>query len=448
MTSIDAASQVDECWSQLPTATQFPAQIFKLDSGLTVIHQQVPATPVVVVDVWVQAGATIEPENWGGMAHFLEHMIFKGTTKLAPGTFDWTIENQGGVTNAATSHDYAHYFIMTAAQTLESTLPPLAELLINAAIPDAEFGREREVVLEEIRQAWDDPDWQAYQTLVETAYENHPYGRPVLGTQAQLMARSPLEMRQFHRAYYQPENMTVVIVGGVEQQRALDLVHCHFSRFPGQLTRSESLVNGCYPTNSRSPTRRQVKPAIPAARRRVLDLPNLEQARLLMAWIGPGAEQLESAYGLELISILLAGGRTSRLVRDLREQQGLVQGVYSRFLLQRGSGLLTICAWLDPQHLESVEALICDQLTALRTTPISEPELARCQRLLSNDFAFSTEAPSQLAGLYGYYSTIAQADVAVTYPEMIQKFTAEDLRRLACQYLAPDRYAVTVLKPG
>lgn len=442
MISTDAASQVDR-WFKLPTAVEFPASIFKLDSGLTVIHQEISATPVVVLDVWVRAGATTEPENWAGMAHFLEHMIFKGTTKLAPGAFDWVIEKQGGLTNAATSHDYAHYFITTAAQTLESTLPLLAELLINAAIPDAEFGREREVVLEEIRQACDNPDWQAYQTLVETAYQNHPYGRPILGTPAQLMQRSPLEMRCFHRTYYQPDNMTVVIVGGVKQQRALDLVHHHFNCFPVHSTASGddcSIVVEAQPSVD--------QPSVPAVRRRVLDLPRLEQARLMMAWVGPGAEQLERAYGLELLSVLLAQGRTSRLVRDLREQRGLVQGISSSFSLQRQSGLFMICAWLDPLHLEWVEMLICNHLRALTTTAISEPELARCKRLLGNDYAFSTESPSQLAGLYGYYSTIAQADVAATYLETIQRFTPEELQDLACRYLAPDRYAVTILKPA
>lgn len=398
------------------------------------IHQHIAATPVVVVDVWVKAGAIAEPEDWCGMAHFLEHMIFKGTNRLAPGVFDQVIENTGGVTNAATSHDYAHFFITTAAQYLEETLPALAELLLNASIPEEEFVRERDVVLEEIRSCYDSPDWLAFQTLTESIYQRHPYGRPILGTEAHLMQRSPAQMRGFHQHHYQPENMTVVIVGGVAKEPALELVNKSFQHFGPQVD--------CPVEEA------EAEPPLTEIRRQELYLPRLEQARLLMGWIGPGVDQLRDAYGLDLLSVLLAEGRSSRLVRDLREEQGLVQGISSGFSLQRDSSLFTISAWLKAEHLERVEALIRDRLSELATNSVSEAELARCQRRLCNDYAFSTEAPSQLAGLYGYYNTIATPEVAVTYPEQIQRFKVSDLQQLAQQYLSPHNYAVTVLQPS
>lgn len=419
--------------SQLLTAPVFPSAVFRLDSGLTVIHQYLPNTPVVVADVWVRAGAVQEPEEQSGMAHFLEHMIFKGTEAIAPGTFDREIENRGGMTNAATSHDYAHYFLTIAAPYLKDTLPQLAELLLNAAIPEDEFVRERDVVLEEIRQAYDDPDWTGCQALSESVYQHHPYGRPVLGTELQLMQQSPKAMRRFHRAHYQPENMTVVIVGGIAQEPALELVNLSFQQFPKR---------------SDCPQLKAVEEALlTEIHRRELYLPRLGQARLLMAWTGPGVEQLRSSYGMELLSVLLAEGRSSRLVRELREAQQLVQAISSNFSLQRHSSLFTISAWLEPQQLEQVETLICAHIDKLQNTLISQEELARCKRLLCNDYAFSTETPNQLAGLYGYYSTIANAQLATIYPEQIQSFQAEDLQFIAQQYLCPKQYAVTVLKP-
>jgi zinc protease len=420
--------------SQTLISSKFPADILKLENGLTVIHQQIPATPVVVVDVWVKAGAIAEPEEWCGMAHFLEHMIFKGTERLAPGVFDAVIENRGGVTNAATSHDYAHFFITTAVQYLEDTLPVLAELLLNAAIPDDEFLRERDVVLEEIRSCHDNPDFVGFQALTQSIYQHHPYGRPILGTEAQLMERSPEQMRCFHRAHYQPENITVVIVGGVAKETALELVNRSFQEFSPPTTCPLSEADA--------------EPPLTEIRRQELYLPRLEQARLLMGWIGPGVDQLRDAYGLDLLSILLAGGRSSRLVREFREEKGVVQDISSGFSLQRDSSLFTISACLEAQHVERVEALIRDRLYQLQTTPISAVELQRCQRLLCNDYAFSTEAPSQLAGLYGYYHTIAKAEVAVTYPEKIQQFQLSDIQQLAQQYLSPQYYAVTVLHPS
>jgi len=418
---------------QLLTVPVFPSAVFRLDNGLTFIHQYLPATPVVVADIWLSAGATREPENWSGMAHFLEHMIFKGTEVLPPGVFDHVIENRGGMTNAATSHDYAHYFLTTAAPYLEDTLPYLAELLLNAAIPDDEFVREREVVLEEIRQSYDDPDWIGFQALSESVYQRHPYGRSVLGTELNLMQHSPEAMRCFHRAHYQPENMTVVVVGGIAQEPALELVNRTFQQFLERSACPQAEVIG--------------EPLLAGIRRQELYLPRLEQARLMMAWTGPGVEQCRSAYGLDLLSVLLAAGRSSRLVRELREDQQLVQAVSSNFSLQRESSLFTISAWLEPHQLERVESLICAHLNELQTTPISPGELARCKRLLCNDYAFSTETPSQLAGLYGYYSTLAEAELAVSYPEQIKSFDSEDLQCLAQQYLSPHSYAVTVLKP-
>ena len=411
----------------------FPASVFKLDNGLTFIHQEVPTTPVVVADVWVRAGATLEPKHSFGMAHFLEHMIFKGTPTLAAGVFDRKIENQGGVTNAATSYDYAHYSLTTAANHLQETLPDLGELVLNAAIPEDEFLRERDVVLEEIRQSQDNPDWMVFQSLAANIYQNHPYGRPILGAEKELMQHSPEAMRCFHHTHYQPENTTVVIVGGVESNSALDLVNNTFEHFP---ERAEYELPEL-----------AAKPVLSGISRQQMSLPNLGQARLIMAWTAPGVEKLDVGYGLDILSAILAQGRTSRLIRDLREKQQLVQSIYSNFSLQRESSLFTITAWLDSENLEQVELLIRSHLEDLISFGVSEEEITRSRRVLCNDYAFSTETPNQLAGLYGYYNTIAQVELAVAYPKKIQSFGSQELQELTQEYLSPSNYAVAVLKP-
>jgi zinc protease len=416
--------------TELPKIEGFGAYRCQLANGLTVIHQQVMGAPVVV-DVWVKAGAIAEP--WSGMAHFLEHMIFKGTDRLQPGMFDQAIENRGGVTNAATSHDYAHYFINTAPADLAATLPHLADLLMNAAIPDDEFDLERDVVLEEIRQGQDDPDGVGFEALMASLYAGHPYGRPVLGEAEELMMRSPQEMRAFHRAHYQPENMTVVVVGDVPQEEALGLVAESFGAFP---------VAAICP----KPTVTAVQP-LTEMRRQVLPMPRLGQARLMMGWAVPGVAQLRDAYGLDLLSVLLASGRTSRLVRELREERQLVYEIGASFSLQRDSSLLMLTAWLEPEHLDQVEAIIGDRLTHLAIEPVTEAELNRYKRLLANDYAFSIETAAQIAGLYGYYSTIAEVEMAAIYPRVLPDLQAEELRNLAEQYLSPLRYAAVVMLP-
>lgn len=415
------------------THNLFPGSVIKLDHGLTLIHQQISTTPIVVADVWVGAGTNLEPEPWFGMAHFLEHMIFKGTPNLLPGEFDYHIEKIGGVSSAATSHDYAHYSITTAANYLEDTLPYLGELLLNAAIPDDEFIRERDVVLEEIRSYNDDPDWLGFQSLVKNVYQNHPYGRSVLGTEPELMQHSPEAMRRFYRNYYQPENMTVVIVGGIGEKAARELVNRVFADFP---ERDNCLQFTKVPA-----------PIIKGICRHELILPRLEQARLMMAWKVPGVEEFRAVHGLELLSAVLGEGRISRLVSDLREEKQLVQDIRCDFSLQQESSLFTITAWLESEYLELVENLICSHLEKLQNQEISQQELNRIRRFLCNDFAFSTETPNQLSSFYGFYHTIAQAELVTKYPQEIQSFNPQELQKIAQQYLSPANYAVTILQP-
>lgn len=392
-----------------------------------------PATPVAVADVWVNAGTAQEPLEWAGMAHFLEHMIFKGTDQLPPGMFDYAIEAQGGFSNAATSHDYAHFYVALAAEAMPQALPYLADLILHAAIPADEFVRERQVVLEEIRRAQDDPDWVGFQVMSEQVFPNHAYGRPVLGKEAVLNQRSPEEMRCFHQTHYQPQNMTVVITGGLELEPTLEMVRHAFRAFapsPGGHHSFQGRIDPWW-----------------GVRRQVLHVPQIEHARLTMAWLGPGIDDLDAACGMDLLSALLAEGRSARFVRELREERQWVFDIASSFSLQRDCSLFTLQVWLEPDRVDAVESLICDRLSTLMVQPVSITELERAKRLLINDFAFSTETPGQLAGLYGYYSVVASAEDSYTYPARVRAHSPASLMALTKKFLSTNAYASTVLLP-
>ena len=412
---------------------KFNANTFRLSNGLTIIHQYLPATPVVVTDIWVRAGAIAEPSQWSGMAHFLEHMIFKGSPNVTVGEFDWLIENTGGVANAATSYDYAHFYLTTAAPHLKSTLPALADILLRANIPDEEFIREREVVIEEICSSYDDPDFLGFQALCQNTYQCHPYRRSILGEKELLLEHTPNQMRCFHRTHYQPENMTVVIVGGIEQEQALALIHDHFSDF--------SVPSECPPVIV------EAEPPTIAIRRQELHLPRIEQARLLMAWICPGSQDLSEAITLDLIALILTGGRSSGLVRELREERQLVMDIDCNLSLQKDSSMFTINVWLTTESLEIVENIISDRLYQLHHNLIPAAEITRAKRQLINDYIFSTETPNQLASIYGFYNIVASASDSALYPQIISELQPEQLQAIARRYLSPERYAVTVLKP-
>lgn len=414
--------------------TQFFARTFQLSNGLTIIHQHIPTTPVVVADIWVNAGAIAEPDAWSGMAHFLEHMIFKGSPNVMVGEFDWLIESTGGVANAATSYDYAHFYLTTAATHLEQTLTCLADILLRANIPDEEFIREREVVIEEIHSSHDNPDFLGFQALCQNTYQHHPYRRSILGEKELLLQHTPNQMRCFHRTHYQPENMTVVIVGNIEQEAALALVNENFSDF--------AVRDECPPVAVK------VEPPAIAIRRQELYLPRIEQARLLMAWICPGSESLEVAIALDLIALILTGGRSSGLVRELREERQLVLDIDCELSLQRDSSMFSIGALLATEYLSMVENMICARLSQLQHYLIPETEINRAKRQLINDYIFSTETPSQLANVYGFYNIVATAADSALYPQIVSQLQPEQLRAIALSYLSPEHYAVTVLKPN
>lgn len=404
-----------------------------LAQGLTLVHHHLPASAAVVMDVWFDAGARVEPSDWSGMAHFLEHMIFKGTDRIAPGEFDLEVEGRGGMTNAATSHDYAHYFVTSAVQDARASLPLLADLLQGAIIPTAEFERERSVVLEELRQAQDNPDWVAFQGLLESLYPNHAYGRSVLGTLESVIAITPEAMRRFHGCHYQPERAVVAIAGAMGREEACDLVSSAFSAFVPPKT--------CPPPEPGTLT------AIAEIRRQTLRLPYLETARLMMAWLLPGPVPIADTHALDLLSVLLSEGRTSRLVRELREERQLVQSIGCDCTTQRDASVFFLTAWLQGDHMATVETITLDRLAEVQGGAISEFELARAKRLLCNDYAFSTETPSQLASCYGYYALMGHFDEALHYVEHVKAITVGDLVRVAQQYLPRDRYAVTELLP-
>lgn len=185
-----------------------------LPNGLTIVAEQVPVE-AVNLSLWLNVGSAIESDAINGMAHFLEHMIFKGTNQLESGKFERLIEQRGAMTNAATSQDYTHYYITSAPQDFVELAPLQLEVVLNASVPDEAFERERLVVLEEIRRSQDNPRRRLFQQAVEVAFEQLPYRRMVLGPTEVIEQLTPEQMRDFHQTWYQPKFMTAVVVGNL-----------------------------------------------------------------------------------------------------------------------------------------------------------------------------------------------------------------------------------------
>jgi zinc protease len=295
--------------STLPNLTRLHSPtLHQLPNGLTIIAEQMPVD-AVNLNLWIKVGSAVESDAINGMAHFLEHMIFKGTERLASGEFERRIEERGAVTNAATSQDYTHYYITTAPKDFAELAPLQIDVVSNASIPDDAFERERLVVLEEIRRSEDNPQRRTFRRVMETAYTELPYRRAVLGPESVIAGLKPQQMRNFHTNWYQPQSITAVAVGNLPVEELIAIVAEGFTKA------GTDAINR---VSSHSPVQTQLiasppteSPFTEIVRREFVD-ESLQQARLVMVWRVPGMVQLDNTYGLDVLAGVLGHGRTSR----------------------------------------------------------------------------------------------------------------------------------------
>ena len=416
--------------------------IKKLPNGLTIVAEQMPVE-AVNLNVWINVGSAVESDEINGMAHFLEHMIFKGTPRLNSGEFERLIEERGAVTNAATSQDYTHYYITTAPKDFAQLAPLQLEVVLNASIPDQAFERERLVVLEEIRRSDDNPGRRTFRRAIETVFELLPYRRQVLGPASVIEQLVPQQMRDFHGKLYQPQAITAVAVGNLPVEELIEIVVDGFNQ--AQASSINRYAPDSLPENS---TSLEPEPAFNEIVRREYVDESLQQARLVMVWRVPGILQLEQTYALDVLAAILGQGRMSRLVRDLREDRKLVTHIGVSNMTQRLQGVFYISAQLPEENLAEVEDAIAQHIRRFQAELVAEAEIARIRRQVANRFIFGNEKPSDRTSLYGYYhSQLGDLEPAFTYPTRIQSVDAVDIQSAAQQYLSTDAYGIVTIKP-
>ncbi|GAB4279376.1 MAG: pitrilysin family protein [Oscillatoriaceae cyanobacterium] len=418
----------------------FPT-VRQLTNGLTIVAEQIPVE-AVNLSLWIDVGSAVETHNINGMAHFLEHMVFKGTEKLLAGEFERQIEERGAVTNAATSQDYTHYYITTAPKDFADLAPLQIDVVLNPSIPDAAFDRERLVVLEEIRRAEDNPRRRTYQKSVEMAFEVLPYRRPILGPAAVVENLTPQQMRDFHAQWYQPSSITAVAVGNLPVDELIDIVADGFYR-----GNHLGLAPNSAPTGGMVSPLAKESAFTEIVREELVD-DSLQQARLVMVWRVPGLVDIDETYALDVLSAILGRGRTSRLVQDLRETQGLVSSISASNMTYRQQGIFYISATLPSENVDRVEAIVLEHLRSFHQSLVTEAEIARVRTQVANRFIFGNETPSDRANLYGYYqSMLTDLAPALNYPDRIQAIHAPDIQLAAQKYLPDNAYGILIVRP-
>ncbi len=410
-----------------------------LPNGLTIVAEQMPIE-AVNLNIYLNVGSFVETDGINGMAHFLEHMVFKGTSRLAAGEFERLVEARGGVTNAATSQDYTHYYITTAPKDFAALAPLQIDVVANPRIPDDDFAREKLVILEEIRRSHDSSSRRIYQQAIEVAFAKLPYRRPVLGPEAAIEGITAQQMRYFHATNYQPTAMTAVAVGNLPVEELIDIISDGFASQSGSIPTAEFVGRKAQPTP---------EPAFARIVRKEHIDPSLQQARLIMVWRVPGLTQLAETYPLDILAAILSSGRTSRLVKELREERQLVNNISVSNMSNRIQGLFYLSAQLPSEHLAEVEQLITQHIFQLQTTLVTDAELSRIRRQVANRYIFGTETPSDRADLYGYYrSVVGSLAPALNYPQQIQALDTPTIQLAARHYLSPTAYGVITVKPA
>jgi zinc protease len=400
-----------------------------LPNGVPVIIQEHRASDVVALQLWVRAGGRDEAASELGLAHYLEHMLFKGTATRPPGFIERDVEGVGGRINAGTSWDYTFYHTVLPARQAAAGIEMLADVGVNASLEADLLEAEKQVVLEEMRLNEDNPRRFLVRQLFAAAYDGHPYGRPVIGTSDLIKALSRDTLVGFYRRHYAPETFALVVVGAVNPEDVLRTARATL----GALPRTGA---GRLPAPAPPPPRKlhteQVRPA--------------GQAHLGLAWQAPRLDHGDTP-ALHLLMSILGRTKASRLVASLRERQGLVSSVSSVLNAMEAGGLVMITAQLEPEQLGRAEAEILREITRVRADGVTATELRRAITAAEVDHEFSTETAEGRARSYGQAETVWRLEEELRYIDRIRSVSAAQVKAVARRYLDPERYVRVALVP-
>jgi zinc protease len=403
----------------------------RLANGARVVSLTLEDAPLVCLDFWSRAGSVWEEAEESGIAHFLEHMVFKGSHSLAAGEFDRRIEALGGSSNAATGFDDVHFHVLIPPEAAAEALELLLDLVLAPALRPEAFNTERRVVLEELAQSEDQPDEVAVQTLLSRACPSHNYGMPILGRRECLLAHTPQAMAGFHQRRYRARHCVLAMSGALELSE-LDAV---LQRSPlAQLP--EGVEDGPPP------------PLTVLGGSHRIELPRLESARLLMLWALPPARQQDAVMGADLLTSLLAEGRRSRLVERLREQLRIVESIDLDLHVMECGSLALLEAVCETEDLEAVRESIETEWRRLLAEPLPEPEWQRCRKLVSNGYSFGLESPGAVAALIGS-NALWNRDQSLDHPlKLLERWSPSNLQQQAAPWLDPHRACLVMAVPA
>jgi zinc protease len=409
-----------EAVSALPAAPRLE----RLSNGLTVCLVENRQAPIVTSALFYRAGTRDEPAGHGGVAHFLEHMMFKGSARYGPGEIDRRTQALGGVNNAFTTHDATGYYFNFAADRWTEALAIEADRMANLTLDPEQVASERQVILEEIAM-YDSEPWDALETEVQAhLFPSHPYGRPVLGTREELIATGRPELASFHGSLYRPDNGILVLAGDLGPE-ALDEVESAMGWLPP----------GAGP-------RQEIPPPVSPATLVRIERRKGEMARILLTMPAPAGSHPDHP-ALKLLVTVLAGGRASRLHRAMVDEGQLCAWVSADLTESLDASQVTIAAEVVPGvEPARVEAEILRLLEETVSAPPGADELERARQITTADWVFGHERVHQQALSAGLALAVFDLGHLDRHLRLLLETGADRVHEVASRYLRPERGGV------
>ncbi|MDR1486657.1 MAG: insulinase family protein, partial [Deltaproteobacteria bacterium] len=363
---------------------------YVLPNGLKVILVPQPNNPVITAMVMIKAGSASENgENEYGLAHLMEHMAFKGTEKRGVGEVSSEVETNGGNINAYTSYDNTVYHLSLPAQSVELGLDILSDIVFHPSYDPNEYALEKEVVVEEIKRSYDNPDQIVWTKFMDQSFPDHPYGHPILGSTETVRQASRDTAFAFHNKYYRPDNSLVIVTGGFDIQQVKAMVDKHFSDLKNP---PESL-----PKPSSDSRQEPKGPIVEVVKNELVTVP-----KVILGFRCPSGGSSEAPQ-LDLLSSILSQGRSGRLTENIKTKKALVSDIGSfAFTLIEG-GVFVIDLETDVSKAPDAIAAVIEELNGLASTFPTEDELARARALTGKSFLDRQESSSDLAALLGTF---------------------------------------------
>jgi predicted Zn-dependent peptidase len=406
----------------------------ELSNGLTVLTLEDHATPVVSFQVWVKVGSRDEG-HFTGLAHLFEHMMFKGTRRLAPEQFTRLVEARGGRLNAWTSQDVTAYYEDVSPDALPLVIDLEAERMANLVISEELLASEREVVLEERRmRTEDDPEGRALEALLGITFQAHPYRRPVIGWRSDVERVDVATCRDFYQTYYAPHNLVISVAGDFDTAAVLARIRSRFGR-----TRPARVI-------PRSPTQ---EPEQRGERRATVEF-DVRGPVVAAAWQAPATGHPDGP-ALDVLGEILSSGRSSRLYRRLVNDEAVALSAGGGYWELQDAGLFYAIASVRPDASAGrAESLLFDEIERLRRSAPSAAEVEKAKRKLEVDLVGDLRTAHALASRVAA-DTVALGRIRPLDEILggIQAVTRDDVKRVAAAYLAPSRRnVVQVVAPG